>query len=104
VKKEQLGDLSFLYAVFPGITKKQFINKINDIDSNSTICLFINEGKEKHLVAIKVSSELQHSASELLQKLLKSVSGKGGGNKDLAQGNILPEPAQQIVAKFKKCL
>jgi len=69
-----------------------------------SICVFLNEAKNKCHIAIKVSPDLPHDASMILEKLTKLIPGRGGGNKDLAQGSIAHDDPEVIVSKAKSVI
>ncbi|MFC1754538.1 DHHA1 domain-containing protein [Thermoproteota archaeon] len=99
VKKEQIKDFNFYYATFPGINKKQFIEKINAVDDERLVVVFVNKD-ERNTIAIRTNCL---DANAILQELFKEIEGKGGGNDKLAQGSFAGN-TEEVIEKIKKII
>lgn len=104
VKKKSFDNFDFLYAYFPGISRKQLVKKIDGIEDKKTVTLFLNDARDHLMVALKVSQDLDLDAESLLQSIFNSFPGKGGGEKHFAQGNISLEDPGIVIKIFGKLL
>jgi alanyl-tRNA synthetase len=97
VTKEVIDGVTLHYAVFPGINKKQFVEKLNAIEDKDYVIVFVNEDEKKQ---IAVKSDCK-DANSTLQGVLKSFEGKGGGNELLAQGSFEGK-SEEVLKKVKE--
>jgi alanyl-tRNA synthetase len=103
IKQESVNGITVYSAVFPGINKRDFIEKVNSITTEDSLICFVNKG-EKQSIALRSTNPQNTSAAELLKNLFSKVKGQGGGNPQLAQGSFEAGSAEEVFAALKELL
>jgi alanyl-tRNA synthetase len=106
-KTEKIGPFSILMAEI-SLDSKQLVAFANELMGQLTsaiIILSLITDKRRQII-VKISSDITSKieANVLLNTLLSSIDGKGGGNKELAQGSGNDTPIEPIFAKARKII
>lgn len=103
IKEEMVDGLTFAYAVFPGINKRDFINHINAVSKPDTVVCFINE-EDRPQIALRSTNPQNYNAAELLKQLFLKIKGQGGGSSQLAQGSYQDASANDVFVVLRELL
>ncbi|MGD0818548.1 MAG: DHHA1 domain-containing protein [Methanomassiliicoccales archaeon] len=86
IEPVMIGDMRVYSGVFEGIDRKLLMDAANSIvEKSSSICAFAAED-EKLTLIVAASPDLGIDCTMVLNEVLKSISGKGGGSKTFATG------------------
>ena len=81
-----IGDMRVYSGVFEGIDRKLLMDAANSIiEKSSSMCAFATED-EKLTLIVAANPDLGIDCATLLNEVLRSVSGRGGGSKTFAIG------------------
>lgn len=100
-----IGGVRFYTAVYNGIEKKPLIDHAKhtgeDKRNNSIVCLFNRLGDQCMVVIVSSHPDI---AATNVQQIIFSYGGKGGGNEQLAIGNVAAAYIPEIQQKIKELL
>ena len=81
-----IGDMKVYSGVFEGIDRKTLMDAANSIvEKSSSMCAFAVDD-EKLTLIVAANPDLGIDCTMVLNDVLKSVSGKGGGSRSFATG------------------
>ncbi|MBI5398331.1 hypothetical protein HZB03_02605 [Candidatus Woesearchaeota archaeon] len=103
IAEETVDGLTFAYAVFPGINKRDFVDKINAVNKPDTVFCFVNDG-ERPTIAVRSTSPQNYNAAELLKQLFLKIEGQGGGGPQLAQGSYQNATVEEVFSAVRELL
>lgn len=99
MKEEEINGKTLITAVFPGINKRDFLEKRNAAVKENSLVVFINEEGPN---TIAITSKCDVDAGVLLQKLGDNFVVKGGGSKESAQGSIEYDSVEKVFEFIKE--
>jgi alanyl-tRNA synthetase len=86
IEPVMMGDMKVYSGVFEGIDRKLLMDAANSIvEKSSSMCAFAAED-EKLTLIVAANPDLGIDCTMVLNEVLKSVSGRGGGSKTFATG------------------
>ena len=93
-----IGDMKVYRGVFEGIDRKVLMDAANSITGKSSgMCAFAAEDDKLTLI-VAASPDLGIDCTMVLNDVLRSVSGKGGGSKTFATGGaVAPGEGRRLV-------
>ncbi|MBI2547942.1 hypothetical protein HYW21_01190 [Candidatus Woesearchaeota archaeon] len=97
-----IGDIQWYTATYNGVEKKLLIDHAKQTGEEKSIVCFFNCNGDQCMVVI-VSRYAGISATSL-QQIIFSYGGKGGGNEELAVGNVAALYIPEIQQKIKEML
>lgn len=102
-KEENIGGLSFVFAVFEGMDKKLLTDKASELIKEKTVLCFLNKA-ETLQVMIMCSKDSGKDASSIIKKLNEKLGGKGGGKASFAMCSVNEGNADKVLNAVKEII
>ncbi|NTV24369.1 MAG: hypothetical protein HGA85_08450, partial [Nanoarchaeota archaeon] len=99
-KEENVGRFTLVYNLVEDVEKKQLVDKSNELAKGKVVC-FISTLEGRATVLLNISPELGLDAPSVLNKVLLSYDGRGGGKGNFAMGSADAKHAVNILASLK---
>ena len=103
-KKLQKSDLNFLRIKIPAayfVFDSEFSSGLVKNIANEISGIFLAVSSDGKRISLAVNKNLNLNAKEILNDILSSLDGKGGGSSAIASGGVKNKNSDEIIAAFK---
>ena len=104
IKKLQKSDLNFLKIKIPAayfVFDSEFSSGLVKNIANEISGIFLAVSSDGKRISLAVNKNLNLNAKEILNDILSSLDGKGGGSSEIASGGVKNKNSDEIIAAFE---